>query len=291
MDRFVAKTDGKRDSVLTYYSTFAESEGNIEHDQLMYSPRSVARAMVTGIPIGDQGVAMLQGPLIVGAGPAGLACAVELTMGSVPYVILERDMCITSMWHCRTYRRLCLHLPKRYCQLPRMPFPHSYPTYPTKQQFLAYLDEYKRNHGIRPFFNMEVGHILPREIMGLSTFTLSVWLLKFLNVKIVDQILLLLARLILGDTKYIGISRPTLGPMELKSLSSKTPVLDVGTISKIKSGDIKVFPAIESFQERGVQFIDGRIESFDVAILATGYKSNVPYWLKVLLFLLLSCYP
>lgn len=156
MDRFVAKTDGKRDSVLTYYSTFAESEGNIEHDQLMYSPRSVARAMVTGIPIGDQGVAMLQGPLIVGAGPAGLACAVELTMGSVSYVILERDICIASMWHCRTYRRLCLHLSKRYCQLPRMPFPHSYPTYPTKQQFLAYLDEYKRNHGIRPFFNMEV---------------------------------------------------------------------------------------------------------------------------------------
>jgi indole-3-pyruvate monooxygenase len=156
MDRFVAKTDGKRDSVLTYYSTFIESEGNIEHDQLMYSPRSVARAMVTGIPIGDQGVAMLQGPLIVGAGPAGLACAVELTMGSVPYVILERDMCIASMWHRRTYRRLCLHLPKRYCQLPRMPFPHNYPTYPTRQQFLAYLDEYKRNHGIRPFFNMEV---------------------------------------------------------------------------------------------------------------------------------------
>lgn len=52
-----------------------------------------------------------------------------------------------------------------------------------------------------------------------------------------------------------------------------------------------MFPAIESFQERGVQFIDGRIESFDVAILATGYKSNVPYLLKVLLFLLLSCYP
>jgi indole-3-pyruvate monooxygenase len=76
--------------------------------------------------------------------------------------------------------------------------------------------------------------------MGLSTFTLSVWLLKFLNVKIVDQILLLLARLILGDTKYIGISRPTLGPMELKSLFGTTPVLDVGTISKIKSGDIKV---------------------------------------------------
>jgi lysine/ornithine N-monooxygenase len=42
-----------------------------------------------------------------------------------------------------------------------------------------------------------------------------------------------------------------------------------------------VFPAIQSFQEHGVEFIDGTIESFDVVILATGYKSNVPYWLKV----------
>jgi lysine/ornithine N-monooxygenase len=43
-----------------------------------------------------------------------------------------------------------------------------------------------------------------------------------------------------------------------------------------------VFPAIQSFQEHGVQFIDGKTESFDIVILATGYKSNVPYWLKVL---------
>ena len=43
----------------------------------------------------------------------------------------------------------------------------------------------------------------------------------------------------------------------------------------------QVFPAIQSFQEHGVEFIDGTIESFDVVILATGYKSNVPYWLKV----------
>ena len=42
-----------------------------------------------------------------------------------------------------------------------------------------------------------------------------------------------------------------------------------------------MFPAIQSFQEHGVEFIDGTIESFDVVILATGYKSNVPYWLKV----------
>jgi hypothetical protein len=31
-----------------------------------------------------------------------------------------------------------------------------------------------------------------------------------------------------------------MGPMELKKVCGKTPVLDVGTIAKIKSGDIKV---------------------------------------------------
>lgn len=44
---------------------------------------------------------------------------------------------------------------------------------------------------------------------------------------------------------------------------------------------MQVFPAVRCFHEHGVEFIDGRTENFDVIILATGYKSNVPYWLKV----------
>jgi lysine/ornithine N-monooxygenase len=35
------------------------------------------------------------------------------------------------------------------------------------------------------------------------------------------------------------------------------------------------------FHDHNVEFVDGRIENFDVVILATGYRSNVPYWLKV----------
>lgn len=30
-----------------------------------------------------------------------------------------------------------------------------------------------------------------------------------------------------------------------------------------------------------MEFADGSTENFDAIILATGYKSNVPYWLKV----------
>lgn len=38
----------------------------------------------------------------------------------------------------------------------------------------------------------------------------------------------------------MGIERPEIGPLELKNVAGKTPVLDVGTISEIKSGRIKV---------------------------------------------------
>ncbi|KAL6874659.1 hypothetical protein ACP4OV_013324 [Aristida adscensionis] len=370
---------------------FAETEGKRAHDPLYSAARARARATATGFPVGD--FVDVIGPLIVGAGPAGLAVAACLAVSGVPYVLLERYGEIGSLWRHRTYRRLKLHLPKHFCELPLMPFPPSYPTYPTREQFLQYLDDYAETYNIRPYVGqavvsarhdgefwwvrtkevitatidgeetvlssitreyrskwlvvatgenaepvmpdidgidgfkglvmhssdyrsgepyegkkvlvvgcgnsgMEVAldlsnhnvntsmvvrdsvHVLPREIMGHSTFGLSVWLLKWLPIQTVDKVILLLARLVFGDTARLGIARPSLGPMELKQISGKTPVLDVGTIAKIKSGDIQVFPAIQRFQEHGVEFIDGRIENFDVTILATGYKSNVPYWLE-----------
>ena len=81
---------------------------------------------------------------------------------------------------------------------------------------------------------------MPRGILGLSTFGLSMWLLKWLPMRTVDRLLLLASRIMLGDTARLSLRRPLLGPLELKSVSGKTPVLDIGALAKIKSGDIKV---------------------------------------------------
>ena len=83
-------------------------------------------------------------------------------------------------------------------------------------------------------------HILPKEVLGRSTFALSMWLLKWLPVRLVDRFLLLCSRIVLGDIRKIGIKRPKIGPLELKNTTGKTPVLDVGAIAKIKSSDIEV---------------------------------------------------
>lgn len=83
-------------------------------------------------------------------------------------------------------------------------------------------------------------HVLPQEMIGRSTFGLSMSLLKWFPVPLVDKFLLLMSWFSVGDTSRLGLHRPDIGPLELKNLSGKTPVIDVGTLAKIKIGHIKV---------------------------------------------------
>lgn len=96
------------------------------------------------------------GPLIIGAGPSGLAAAACLKKLGVPSLILEKEDCLASLWKLKTYDRLRLHLPKIFCELPFMEFPTEFPTYPTKQQFIRYLEDYAKLFSIEPMFRHEV---------------------------------------------------------------------------------------------------------------------------------------
>ncbi|MBA0660270.1 hypothetical protein Goklo_012308, partial [Gossypium klotzschianum] len=328
----------------------------------------------------------VNGPVIVGAGPSGLAVGAGLKNQGVPFIILERADCIASLWQKRTYDRLKLHLPKQYCQLPYFPFPDDFPEYPTKHQFIKYLESYAKHFDINPNFNetvqsakydetfglwrvrtistggpipveveyicrwlavatgenaekvvpefegledfgghvthacdyksgksyfgervlvvgcgnsgMEVSldlcnhnanpsmvvrssvHVLPREVFGSSTFEFAVSLMKWLPLWLVDKILIILAYLILGNIEKYGLKRPCLGPLELKNTAGKTPVLDIGALQKIKSGKIKIVPGIKKFSRGKVELVNGQTLDIDSVILATGYRSNVPSWLK-----------
>ncbi|XP_065850210.1 probable indole-3-pyruvate monooxygenase YUCCA4 [Euphorbia lathyris] len=323
-------------------------------------------------------VVWIQGPVIIGAGPSGLAAAACLHKNGVPSLILEKSDCIASLWQHKTYDRLKLHLPKRFCQLPLMGFPSNFPKYPTKQQFISYMESYAAHFSIKPNFKqtvqtaqfdnlsgfwtvqtqdkdyispwlivatgenaepvipeisgmdkfkgriihtslyksasefrnhkvlvvgcgnsgMEVSldlcrhkaiphmvvrntvHVLPREMFGMSTFGIAMALLKWLPITLVDKLLLLVANFTLGNTDRLGLRRPKTGPLQLKNVTGKTPVLDVGALSQIKWGKIKIMEAVKEITRDGVKFVDGQEKEFDSIILATGYKSNVPSWLK-----------
>ncbi|KAK1311056.1 putative indole-3-pyruvate monooxygenase YUCCA7 [Acorus calamus] len=286
----------------------------------------------------------IPGPIIIGAGPSGLAVAASLQRLSVPFLLIERSDSIAHLWNHQTYNRLSLHLPKHLCHLPHLPMPKTFPTYPTKSQFMSYLLSYTQSFSLKPIFNstavsarfdpvgvvwrvvvaragageveyesrwlvvatgenaepvvaaeeqamggfdgkkvhsaeyrtgeefkgervlvigcgnsgmelcldlVEHGatpfmvvrsgvHVLPREILGISTFGLAMNMLKWLPMKMVDRFLVMVAKIMLGDTDKYGLKRPRLGPLELKKTTGKTPVLDIGTLSFIKTGKIKV---------------------------------------------------
>jgi indole-3-pyruvate monooxygenase len=96
------------------------------------------------------------GAIVVGAGPSGLATAACLELKGVPCLILEKSDGIASLWKHKTYDRLHLHIPKQFCELPHLPFPEDYPTYPDRQQFVDYLENYATRFKLDFRFNEQV---------------------------------------------------------------------------------------------------------------------------------------
>lgn len=106
-------------------------------------------------------------------------------------------------------------------------------------------------------------------------------MMQWLPLWLVDKILLILTWLVLGNTEKWGLKRPLMGPLQLKNSEGKTPVLDIGALRKIRSAEIKVVPGIKRFSYGSVELVNGEQHDIDAVILATGYRSNVPSWLKV----------
>lgn len=81
---------------------------------------------------------------IVGAGPAGLAVGACLRRRGIPVVQFEREALLASAWR-RHYQRLHLHTHRSTSGLPHRPWPRSAPPYPSRDEVVAYLEEYARH--------------------------------------------------------------------------------------------------------------------------------------------------
>ncbi|KAL6500386.1 hypothetical protein OROHE_025752 [Orobanche hederae] len=105
-------------------------------------------------------------------------------------------------------------------------------------------------------------------------------LLKYLPFHWVDFMMTMMSKAVFGDLTKYGIQRPKEGPFAMKVKYGKYPVIDVGTLSKIKSGEIQVLPGIRSIKGNNVIFDNGKEYPFDVIVLATGFKRSTKEWLK-----------
>src|SRR5215204_7203010 len=78
---------------------------------------------------------------VIGAGQAGLAMGYFLKRQGRRYVILERAGEIAAAWRDR-WESLTLFTPRRYSSLPGLPFPGDPDGYPTRDEVVAYLEQY-----------------------------------------------------------------------------------------------------------------------------------------------------
>ncbi|MED6155264.1 hypothetical protein PIB30_003446 [Stylosanthes scabra] len=318
--------------------------------------------------------------IIVGAGTSGLAAAACLTQKLVPFILLEREDCFASLWQKYTYDRLHLHLAKKVCELPHLPFPHNYPRYVPKKLFIEYLDSYVKHFNINPFYHRSVelaqfdevdqnwkvkamnrssgeveeysGRFLvvasgetsePRvpRVEGLESFKGKVMhstgykngkefkdehvlvvgsgnsgmeisldlsnfgakpsiivrspvhilsrdmmyyggmLVKFLSFRTVEKVLVIVSRIVYGDLSKYGLPFPSEGPFTMKTKYGKFPIIDLGTVKKIKNGEIQVLSAeIEKISGNEVLFRDGKCYIFDSIIFCTGFNRSTQKWLK-----------
>jgi cation diffusion facilitator CzcD-associated flavoprotein CzcO len=117
-------------------------------------------------------------------------------------------------------------------------------------------------------------NIVLRDVLGRPT-QLSSLALSRLPRAWGDAVASTLRNLTVGDLSRWGLRTPDESPLHQLREHGKTPVIDVGTVARIKRGEIKVHAGIERFTPDGVRFTDGREERFDSVILATGYDAGL----------------
>lgn len=71
-----------------------------------------------------------------------------------------------------------------------------------------------------------------------------------------------------------GLRFNSLGPFRQMREQGRIPLIDVGTMALIRSGDIAVRPGIDSLDGTGVEFVDGSTGVFDAIVAATGYRAD-----------------
>jgi hypothetical protein len=112
--------------------------------------------------------------LVIGAGPAGLAAGACLTTLGAPFVIVEQSTTIGSSWRGH-YERLHLHTDRVNSALPFLRFPVGTPRYPSREQVIAYLEQYAQHFGLVPRLGERVDTVRSNREGWVTTTTAGIY--------------------------------------------------------------------------------------------------------------------
>lgn len=96
--------------------------------------------------------------VVVGAGATGLACARALARRGIHAVVLERGDSVGTAWH-RRYRVLRLNSGRAFSDLPGRRYPRGTPVFPTRDDVIRYLEDYRAHYDLDVRTGTEVTRI------------------------------------------------------------------------------------------------------------------------------------
>lgn len=112
--------------------------------------------------------------------------------------------------------------------------------------------------------------VVPRDPFGIPVQRTSL-MLSALPTAIANRFGRLTARLALGDLTRYGMPHGTFDPYTTK----RVPLIDVGFVDALKNGRIQIRAAVERITPSGAVFADGRKDSFDAIVAATGFSTGL----------------
>jgi len=123
-------------------------------------------------------------------------------------------------------------------------------------------------------------NVLPRDLFGIPILELGKFTSMFSS-RVADKINAPIIKLAVGDISKLGLKKSAYGPREQIEKQKRIPLLDIGTIDLIREGHIKVYGDIKWIEGNTVYFDDGKQQTFDAIICATGYQHNLESFLSV----------
>lgn len=113
-------------------------------------------------------------------------------------------------------------------------------------------------------------HLVPKHIFGMpaDVFASSG---PDLPIKVAQAVFPRLLKIVAGDPTRYGWPAPD------HRLFESHPIVNDQIVHFLRHGDITVRPGVARFDGDVVEFTDGRREVFDLVVMATGYRTDVPY--------------
>ena len=118
-------------------------------------------------------------------------------------------------------------------------------------------------------------HVVRRDFGRLWSSQQSGILLGRLPVRLLDAVSALQARLTIPDLEKEGLARPESGLASRLLRDGVVPLQDVGLLAAVRSGAVRVRPAVSALRSDGVAFSDGTAGLYDSIVAATGFATGL----------------